>query len=81
MVLALASGKAERPNRNPETRLIFNTSGFHFNGTARFTTIRHALFAVILQTKKLGKMRATFKTLFYVNRSKEKGGTTRLSEW
>jgi len=27
-----------------------------------------------LQTKKLGKMRATFKTLFYVNRSKEKNG-------
>ena len=24
-------------------------------------------------------MRATFKVLFYVNRSKEKGGTTRLS--
>jgi len=27
-----------------------------------------------LQTKKLGKMRATFKVLFYVNRSKEKNG-------
>ena len=44
-------------------RRIFNTSRFQFNGTARFTNIRYALFAVILQTKKLGKMRATFKIM------------------
>ena len=54
------------PNHNPETEAIFNISRFHFNGTALFTSIRYAPFAVILQPKKLGKMRATFKVLFYV---------------
>ena len=40
-------------------------------------TIYHSKIACKLSYTP--KMRATFKTLFYVNRSKEKGGTTRLS--